>query len=151
MANEFDTVSERDLGGLGAGRRIAAVRAVDDVGQSINATPEQIAALAGIDHSLLTEQAVPGEFFIDFDGTKKQVYTSTSITKFTSTDQVVAYCGIPVEIPTLTVIYRQGENLFFKNLVDGAGFIQDYMYRLNLPEIYRGNDVIIKFKYARNY
>lgn len=77
MANEFDTVSERDLGGLGAGRRIAAVRAVDDVGQSINATPEQIAALTGMDYSKLIEQEVPGEKWLGPDGVPRQVYVRT--------------------------------------------------------------------------
>lgn len=77
MANELNTIVESSLGGLAAGRTIATVRVVDDTGSSANASPTQIREMTGIDHSILTEQIVPGEFWVGFDGTKKQVYTRT--------------------------------------------------------------------------
>lgn len=99
MANEFDTVSERDLGGLGAGRRIAAVRAVDDVGQSINATPEQIAALTGMDYSKLIEQEVQGEFVPDRNGVRKQVYVRTIVLNGTTSSSEGTPISTFVNIP----------------------------------------------------
>lgn len=62
---------------LAAGRSIGSVRVVDDTGVSANASPAQIAALAGMDHSLLTEQEVPGKLFIGSDGVPRQVYCRT--------------------------------------------------------------------------
>lgn len=90
MANEFDTVSERDLGGLGAGRRIAAVRAVDDVGQSINATPEQIAALTGMDYSKLIEQEMPGRYWLGANGLPRQVFTRTVVISSPKSEEIHA-------------------------------------------------------------
>ncbi|MEG2495629.1 MAG: hypothetical protein RSB32_08035 [Mucinivorans sp.] len=79
MANELNTIVESSLGGLAAGRTIATVRVVDDTGGSANASPTQIREMTGIDHSILTEQIVPGEYFPYKDGTKRQVFCRTFV------------------------------------------------------------------------
>ncbi|MEG0468205.1 MAG: hypothetical protein RR551_08010, partial [Mucinivorans sp.] len=77
MANELNTIVESSLGGLAAGRTIATVRVVDDTGSSANASPTQIREMTGIDHSILTEQIVPGKFWFGSDGVRKQLFSQS--------------------------------------------------------------------------
>lgn len=81
----MNTIPEAKLPALAAGKSIAHIRAIDSDDNPVNATPTQAAAaiapaiapMLGIDYSILTEQAIPGEYFIDRDGNKKQVYVKT--------------------------------------------------------------------------
>ena len=82
--------------------------------------------LCGIDYSMLTEQIVPGEFWIDNDGkTKKQVYRRTFVGSFnstTATNLVLAYGIRSYEVVHSSILAGAGDSVI-DNKVTDEGYI----------------------------